>query len=83
MPRNSLCYVSFPRAFFFVRMHTSHSLEAEMPRELDASTKGVPNRGSKRPLTTAEVRTQGWNLLREDLPFPNAVIRESALHHKP
>ena len=81
MPQNGLCYVSFPRAFIFVRMHTSHSLEAEMPRELDASTKGVPNRGSKPPLTTAEVRTQGWNLLREDLPFPNAVIRESALHH--
>ncbi len=32
-------------------------------------------------LTLADVASQGWNLLREDLMFPCAVLKQSALEH--
>ena len=51
-------------------------------RELEASlidgrTKGVP--GGMRPLPLSQVGSQGWNVLREDLPLPLAVMRESSI----
>lgn len=33
------------------------------------------------PFPLSEVGRQGWNVLREDLPFPLAVLRASALRH--
>lgn len=33
------------------------------------------------PCRAAELGTQGWNLLADDLPYPLAVIRRSALDH--
>lgn len=51
-------------------------------RELEASlidgrTKGMP--GGMRPLPLSQVGSQGWNVLREDLPLPLAVMRESSI----
>ncbi len=39
--------------------------------------KGVP--GHIAPLAASEVGAEGWNLLREDLPLPVAVLKEGAL----
>lgn len=41
--------------------------------------KAIPSASTPFPLS--EVGRQGWNVLREDLPFPVAVLRESALRH--
>ena len=58
------------------------ALEQEMTRVLDGTTKGVPHTASAgAALTTADVARQDWSLLREDLPFPAAVIRLSALNN--
>ena len=46
---------------------------------VDHRTKGIPGGLERLPLD--EVGSRGWNLLREDLPFPLAVLRESALDH--
>lgn len=46
---------------------------------LDALTKGMP--GSLASLSPAEIGSLGWNLLREDLNLPAAVLRQSALEH--
>lgn len=62
-------------------MHKSNSLADLLPRQLDPSLKGVPHIAAKSPIARAKIAGQGWNLLQEDLPFPSAVIRESALRH--
>ncbi len=46
---------------------------------VDDQLKGVP--GGVAPFPLGEVGRKGWNLLREDLPLPAAVIKESALEH--
>ncbi|MCP5155887.1 MAG: amino acid deaminase [Ectothiorhodospiraceae bacterium] len=46
---------------------------------IDGATKGVP--GGVAPFALDDVAGHGWNLLREDLPLPVAVIRESAMDH--
>jgi len=46
---------------------------------LDACVKGMP--GDIGSLPIAEIKDQGWNVLREDLPLPLAVIRQDALLH--
>ncbi len=46
---------------------------------VDGRTKGMP--GGMTPIALAEVGDQGWNVLREDLPLPLAVMRESAIRH--
>ena len=46
---------------------------------VDATTKGYPLQAA--PLPLSAIGAQGWNLLTGDLPFPQAVIRESALAH--
>jgi D-serine dehydratase len=46
---------------------------------VDPIVKGWPARAGTLPL--GEVGAQGWNLLREDLPLPAAVIRRSTLEH--
>jgi D-serine dehydratase len=46
---------------------------------VDHRTKGVP--GGIEPLRLDAIGAQGWNLLREDLPLPLAVLKESAITH--
>ncbi|WP_315136555.1 nitrilase-related carbon-nitrogen hydrolase [Achromobacter marplatensis] len=46
---------------------------------LDACVKGMPGLIGAVPLE--DIAKQGWNVLREDLPLPLAVIRQDALHH--
>ncbi|MGH2344854.1 MAG: amino acid deaminase, partial [Chloroflexota bacterium] len=46
---------------------------------LDHRTKGMP--GGMAPMRLDAIGAQGWNLLREDLPLPLAVLKESALAH--
>lgn len=49
-------------------------LEASL---VDGRTKGMP--GGMRPIPLSKVGAQGWNVLREDLPLPLCVLRESAI----
>ncbi|HVH12470.1 MAG TPA: hypothetical protein VM759_05430, partial [Longimicrobium sp.] len=46
---------------------------------LDHATKGIP--GGTAPFPLDEIGLRGWNVLREELPLPLAVLRESALDH--
>jgi len=46
---------------------------------VDGGTKGLPPGAPSIPVEA--IGRQGWNVLREDLPLPLAVIRESALAH--
>ncbi len=46
---------------------------------LDGLTKGIPNGTAPFPLT--DIGSRNWNLLREDLPLPLAVLKQSALDH--
>lgn len=46
---------------------------------VDGTTKGMP--GGIAPIALRDIGRQGWNLLREDMPLPLAVLRESALSH--
>lgn len=46
---------------------------------LDPRDKGAPLTGIATPLDA--VADQGWNLLREDLPLPLAVLKTAALRH--
>ncbi|MGF7160858.1 D-serine dehydratase [Rhodoligotrophos appendicifer] len=47
--------------------------------QVDARTKGMPGEIASLPLSA--IGAQGWNVLREDLPLPLAVMRESAIRH--
>ncbi len=44
---------------------------------IDDRTRGIP--GGIAPFPLREIGRKGWNLLREDLPLPVAVLKESAL----
>ncbi|MGE0240999.1 MAG: amino acid aldolase, partial [Parvibaculaceae bacterium] len=46
---------------------------------VDRTVKGMP--GDLAATALKDIGRQGWNLLREDLPLPLAVMRESALRH--
>ena len=46
---------------------------------LDPSLKGYPHRAP--PCAVRDIGRLGWNVLRGDLPFPVAVLKESALAH--
>ena len=46
---------------------------------LDHKTKGMP--GGIAPFPMSEIATKGWNVLREDLPMPLAVLKKSAMEH--
>jgi D-serine dehydratase len=46
---------------------------------VDRTVKGMP--GDLAAIELKDIGAQGWNLLREDLPLPLAVMRESALRH--
>ncbi|MBI4539100.1 MAG: amino acid deaminase [Gemmatimonadetes bacterium] len=57
----------------------SHPIGLAEPTLIDHRMKGVP--GGTAPFAMEDVAAKGWNLLREDLPLPVAVLRESALEH--
>lgn len=46
---------------------------------VDGTTKGMP--GGMAPISLRDIGRQGWNVLKEDLPLPLAVLRQSALRH--
>jgi len=46
---------------------------------LDQCVKGMP--GGIEPFRLGDIQRHGWNVLREDLPLPLAVLKESALSH--
>ncbi len=46
---------------------------------LDGRTKGLPAGTSA--LSRDDIARAGWNILREDLPLPLAVLKESSLQH--
>jgi D-serine dehydratase len=46
---------------------------------LSGLVKGVP--GAVAPFALRDIAAKGWNLLREDLPLPAAVLKTSALDH--
>jgi len=46
---------------------------------LDHKTKGMP--GGIAPFPMGEIAAKGWNVLREDLPLPLAVLKKSAMDH--
>ena len=46
---------------------------------VDDTIKGMP--GGMTPVRLGDIGIQGWNLLREDLPLPLAVLHDSALRH--
>ena len=46
---------------------------------LDDRSKGIP--GGVAPFPLADIASQGWNVLREDLPLPLMVLKQSALEH--
>ena len=56
------------------------NLDDILASKLEATEKGVPLAAAD-SLTVADVSSQGWNLLKGDLPFPAAVIKQSALEH--
>src|SRR5438128_3631780 len=55
------------------------NLQAILTETIDARTKGFPHGAA--PLPLSAVGAQGWTLLGGDLPFPVAVIKDSALAH--
>jgi len=46
---------------------------------IDGTWKGVP--AGVAPFPLAEIGARGWNVLREDLPLPLAVLKRSAIEH--
>jgi D-serine dehydratase len=46
---------------------------------VDDTWKGMP--GGLKPIPLGDIGRQGWNVLREDLPLPLAILKESALSH--
>lgn len=46
---------------------------------LDKHYKSYPP--TSEPCTIAEIKGRGWNLYRDDLPYPIAVLNEAALNH--
>ena len=49
------------------------------PLILDDRLKGIP--GGTAPFPASEVGARGWNVLREDLPLPLAVLKDEAIRH--
>jgi D-serine dehydratase len=46
---------------------------------LDGRTKGLP--AGSGPMAPGDIASRGWNVLREDLPLPLALLKASALAH--
>jgi D-serine dehydratase len=54
-------------------------LQAIEASSVDDTIKGMP--GGLRRMALSDIGRQGWNVLREDLPLPLAVLKEAALSH--
>jgi len=54
-------------------------MSVSIPLLLDGRTKGLP--AGTAPLAREDIATARWNVLREDLPLPLAVLKESSLAH--
>ena len=53
-----------------------HAVETAL---LDGSLKGYPHQAA--PCAVKDIGRRGWNVMRGDLPFPLAVLKETALRH--
>ena len=60
-------------------MNQTLELDEIVDEVIGSRTKGFPHDAP--PLPLREIGAQGWRLLDGDLPFPQAVIRDSALAH--
>jgi D-serine dehydratase len=60
--------------------HDKLNLDACLQSPIDWTLKSSPS-AAPGGCTLADVPFQGWNLLREDLVFPCAVLKQSALRH--
>lgn len=58
---------------------TPENLQSILASAVDMTCKGMPHHIGR--IALADVGRQGWNVLREDLPLPVAVIRSEALEH--
>jgi D-serine dehydratase len=56
---------------------TPENLQSVMDSEVDRTCKGMPHHVGR--MLLADIGRQGWNVLREDLPLPVAVIRSEVL----
>jgi len=56
---------------------TPENLQFLMASAVDMTFKGMPHHIGR--ITLADIGGQGWNVLREDLPLPVAVVRSDAL----
>jgi D-serine dehydratase len=54
-------------------------MKAESQLSIHSLLKGVPHGITDLPL--ASIGSRGWNILRNDLPFPVALLRQAALRH--
>ncbi|KAA0911349.1 amino acid deaminase [Pusillimonas sp. ANT_WB101] len=54
-------------------------LKNDTPSTIDMRVKGMP--GRMQPIPITDIGKQGWNLLREELTLPVAVLKNSALQH--
>ena len=53
-----------------------------MSATLDGRTKGLPaSIATSKPMSRESIGRAGWNVLREDLPLPLALLKESSLRH--
>jgi D-serine dehydratase len=55
------------------------NIDAILAGPVDSTVKGMPR--LSRPLALRDIGRQGWNVLREDLRMPLAVLRQSSLDH--
>jgi D-serine dehydratase len=58
---------------------TRLTLDAILEESLDGYWKGIP--GNSVPVKIRDIPGRGWNVLREELPLPLLVLRQSALSH--
>lgn len=58
---------------------TTLNLEKIQETVIDGQVKGIP--GGVEPFPLGQIAQQSWNVLREDLPFPLMVLKQSALEN--
>jgi D-serine dehydratase len=63
----------------------AYAVDADIMRqclsELDAMKLDMRSKGMPAPAETAKLAQAGWNVLAGDLPFPVAVLKQTALQH--
>ena len=60
-------------------MSSEHSVNPTQPSMISPLNKGIGH--LEEPVSSAEIARCGWNLLKEDLSLPTAVLYEDRLRH--